>query len=268
TIYRRNAEQVFLPASNQKLLTGAAALETLGPAFQFRTDVHASGQIRDGILYGDLIVRGGGDPTFSARFGDDSRSVFRAWADSLRARGISRVQGGIVGVDSAFTGPSIGAGWAWDDLDAGFAAEYGSLQFNEGVATLRIVPRSTIGFPPVVVIDPPTQYVRVYPLAATAPAGPPIELSLRRAPGGPGVTLEGSVPADTMLTTSLAVHDPTMYFLAVMREALREAGIDVQGQAMPADEWPEDRAGVVEGLLFTHRSPPLSRSEEHTPELQ
>src|SRR5690606_27118561 len=53
-------------------------------------------------------------------------------------------------------------------------------------------------------------------------------------------------------------HDPTMYFLAVMREALREAGIDVQGQAMPADEWPEDRAGVVEALLFTHRSPPLS----------
>jgi serine-type D-Ala-D-Ala carboxypeptidase/endopeptidase (penicillin-binding protein 4) len=259
TIYRRNAMRVFLPASNQKLLTGAAALETLGPDFRYATTVSASGQIRDGVLRGDLIVRGSGDPTFSARFADDARAPFMAFADSLRARGITRVQGGIVGVDSAFPGPTLGSGWAWDDLDYGYAAEYGALQFNEGVVTLQVVPSATVGSPPVVVLDPPTQAVRIYNLATTAAAGTPAELSIVRDPAGPGVTVEGVIPADTPLVArSLAVRDPTLYFVSVLREALREAGVMVEGQALPADEWPEDRAGVVEAQLFTHRSPPLA----------
>jgi D-alanyl-D-alanine carboxypeptidase/D-alanyl-D-alanine-endopeptidase (penicillin-binding protein 4) len=258
TLYRRNAARVFLPASNQKLFTGAAALETLGPAYRFRTTVSASGQLRDGVLHGDLIVRGSGDPTLSARFGASARSAFLAWADSLRTRGITTVRGGIVGVDSAFAGAPWGSGWAWDDLDYGFAAEYGALQFNEGVVTMQLFPSGTVGSPPIVVLDPPTQHVRIYNLATTGPAGSAVDLSITRDPAGPGVTVAGSIPADTaMLTRTLAVRSSTAYFLSVLREALREAGIDVQGQALPAGEWPEDRAGVVEALLFTHQSPPL-----------
>lgn len=258
TLYRTNAARLFLPASNQKLFTGAAALETLGPAYRFRTAVSASGQVRDGVLHGDLIVRGSGDPTLSARFGENARSALLAWADSLRARGITRVQGGIIGVDSAFVGAPWGSGWAWDDLDYGFAAEYGALQFNEGVVTMQLFPSRTVGSPPIVVLDPPTQHVRIYNLATTGAAGTPLELSIARDAAGPGVTVAGSIPADTtMLTRSLAVRSSTAYFLSVLREALREAGVEVQGQALPADEWPDDRAGVVEALLFTHHSPPL-----------
>lgn len=259
TIYSRNAGRVFLPASNQKLLTGAAALAALGPDFRYVTDIYGSGQVRDGILQGDLIVRGGGDPTFSARFGEDARATLFALADSLRARGITGVRGGIVGVDSAFPGPSLGSGWAWDDLASGYAAEYGALQFNEGAVTLQIVPGSTIGSPAVVVLDPPNQHVRIYNLTATTAAGSPVELSIRRDEAGPGVTIEGSVPADTTAVTRVvAVRDPTAYFLSVLREALREAGVTVEGPALPAEQWPVDRGGVVEALLFRHRSPPLS----------
>lgn len=257
-LYRRSAERVFVPASNQKLFTGAAALETLGPAYRFDTAIFASGQVRDGVLRGDLIVRGSGDPSISARFDEDARAVFFAWADSLKARGITRVQGGIVGVDSAFTGPSLGAGWMWDDLNYGFAAEFGALQFNESVATLQIVPSRTVGAPPVVILDPPTQHVRIHNLATTGMEGSPLALSITRDPAGPGVTVEGSIPADTaMIARSLAVRDPTAYFVSTLRETLREAGVMVEGQALPAEQWPEDRAGVVEALLFTHRSPPL-----------
>lgn len=259
TLYQRNASEVFLPASNQKLLTGAAALATLGPAYRFETTVWASGQVRDGVLRGDLIVRGSGDPTFSGRFYADARAVFYAWADSLRARGITRIQGGIVGVDSVFPGPTLGAGWAWDDLDQGYAAEYGGLQFNEGIATLQVVPSRDVGSPGVVIVDPPTQHVRIYNLTRTTPPGSEVQLTLRRDPSGPGVTVEGSLPADTTaVTLRLAVRDPTAYFLTALRETLREVGVAVEGPALPADQWPVDRTGVVEALLFTHRSPPLS----------
>src|SRR5690606_2684627 len=71
TIYQRNASKVFPPASSQTLLPGAAALAALGPAYRFPTTVWASGQVRGGVLRGDLIVRGSGDPTFSGRFYPD-----------------------------------------------------------------------------------------------------------------------------------------------------------------------------------------------------
>lgn len=259
TIYSRNAGRVFLPASNQKLLTGAAALAALGPRFRYSTAVYGSGQVRDGVLQGDLIVRGGGDPTFSDRFGGDARAPLLAWADSLRARGITSVRGGIVGVDSAFPGPSLGSGWAWDDLGAGYAAEYGALQFNEGAVTLQVVPASAVGSPAVVVLDPPNQHLRIYNLTTTTASGTPVELSIRRDDAGPGVTVEGTIPADTTAVTRVvAVRDPSAFFVSVLREALREAGVMVEGPALPAEEWPIDRAGVVEALLFTHLSPPLA----------
>lgn len=259
TLYARDAGRVFLPASNQKLVTGAVALETLGPAFRFSTTVSATGQVRDGVLRGDLVVRGGGDPTLSGRFAPDARDHFRAWADSLRARGITRVEGGIVGVDSVFPERGLGEGWAWDDLEYGFAAEYGALQFNEGVVRLQVVPSSQVGAPPVVVVEPPTQHVRIYNLATTGAAGSAADLSIRREDAGAGVTVEGVIPADTQLITrTLAVRDPTAFFLSVLRETLREVGLEVQGPALPAEAWPIERSGAVEMRLFTYQSPPLS----------
>ena len=207
TLYARHAERVFVPASNQKLVTGAVALETLGPAFRFSTAVSATGQVRDGVLRGDLVVRGGGDPTLSGRFASDPRDHFRAWADSLRARGITRIEGGIVGVDSLFPERGLGAGWAWDDLEYGFAAEIGALQFNEGVVRLQAVPSRQVGAPPVVVVDPPTQHLRIYNLAATGPPGSAADLSARREEAGAGVTVEGTIPADTaFIAGTLAVR--------------------------------------------------------------
>lgn len=259
TLYARHPDRVFLPASNQKLVTGAVALETLGPAFRFSTTVSATGQVRDGVLRGDLVVRGGGDPTLSGRFASDARDHFRAWADSLRARGITRIEGGIVGVDSLFPERGLGAGWAWDDLENGFAAEIGALQFNEGVVRLQVVPSRQVGSPPVVVVDPPTQHVRIYNLATTSAPGSAADLTVRREDAGAGVTVEGVIPADTQLVArTLAVRDPTAFFLSVLRETLREAGLEVQGPALPAEEWPIERSGAVEMRLFTHQSPPLS----------
>ena len=93
TLYARNAGRMFVPASNMKIVTAAAALEALGPDYRYTTRVAAAGEVRDGVLRGDLVVIGGGDPTISERFHGDVRTVFRAWADSLRAHGVRRITG-------------------------------------------------------------------------------------------------------------------------------------------------------------------------------
>lgn len=255
-LYARNAGKEFVPASNMKLLTAAAAVTVLGPEYRFETTVLAGGPVVNGVLRGPLVVRGSGDPTLSGRFAPDARATFRAWADSLRAHGVNRVAGGIIGVDSAFTGPSLGAGWAWDDLDAEYAAEFGALQFNEGTLEVQVVPSRNQGDPGVVILTPPTQYVHVDNRTITAPPGTPAHLTLSRDASGPGITITGAIPADTAyVPMSVAVRDPSGYFLAVLRETLRGAGIAVEGQALPADEWPASRA--IESRLFVHRSPPL-----------
>jgi D-alanyl-D-alanine carboxypeptidase/D-alanyl-D-alanine-endopeptidase (penicillin-binding protein 4) len=258
TVYERNSERLFVPASNMKLFTGAAALEGLGPEYVFRTRVSAIGPIRDGVLEGNLVVHGTGDPTLSERFYDDPRDVFRSWADSLRAHGIHTIEGEIVGVDSAFPGPGLGAGWSWDDLDSYYSAEYGALQFNEGAIRVDVFPGAQPGAPAMVVLDPVTQYIPILNRTHTLPAGGETSISITRDVTGPGFVVTGEIAADTAIQRDVAVRDPTLFFLTVLRETLRSAGIQVQGAAVDFESLEAGDLSVERALpLFTHSSPPL-----------
>ncbi|HEX2095604.1 MAG TPA: D-alanyl-D-alanine carboxypeptidase/D-alanyl-D-alanine-endopeptidase [Longimicrobiaceae bacterium] len=258
TLYRRDSGRMFVPASNMKVVTGAAALEALGPEFRYRTRLSATGPVQDGTLRGDLVVEGSGDPTISARFGGDPRAVFRAWADSLRARGIQRVAGRLVGDDDAFDDVPLGRGWAWDDVDAPYSAEVSALELNEGMASVRVAPGARAGEPARVALDPPTGYVPMANRAVTAAAGTRVTVEVARDPEGTGIVVSGAVPLDTMgVEEGVAVRDNTRYFATVLRETLQAAGIEVQGVAADADALPEAERSAVRTTLFAHASPPL-----------
>lgn len=259
TLYRQGAERMLVPASNMKVVTGAAALEALGPDWRFRTTVAAGGPVQGGVLRGDLVVRGGGDPTIGARFGGgDARAVFRAWADSLRARGITRVAGRVVGNDDVFDDVPLGRGWAWDDLGAGYSAEVGGLEFNEGVVEVRVAPGARAGEPARVTLSPPTSYVPVENRVVTVAAGTPPRVSADRAATGTGIVVAGTVPLDTAgVDDEVAVRDNTLYFATTLRETLNEAGIQVAGAAVDADALPAGERGESAAPLFVHASPPM-----------
>src|SRR5665647_853550 len=122
TLYARNAGKLFMPASNQKILTGATAVAQLGSDFRFHTDFAAAGPVVNGSLRGDLVVIGRGDPTVSdAAFGDAMKPL-RAAADSLWAHGVREIAGALVKGGDAFPDSTLGFGWAWDDLDYGYSA--------------------------------------------------------------------------------------------------------------------------------------------------
>ncbi|HET7275309.1 MAG TPA: D-alanyl-D-alanine carboxypeptidase/D-alanyl-D-alanine-endopeptidase [Longimicrobiaceae bacterium] len=259
-IYERNSNKVFLPASNMKLITGAIALETLGPDYTYTTTVEAAGPIENGVLQGDLVVRGTGDPTFSIRLAGDPRDIFRAWADSLRVHGITRVAGGIVGIDDAFEDPSLGSGWSWDDLESSYAAGVTGLQFSEAVVDIEVIPGSRVGDPGIIILNPPTQYVQVLNETVTTSAGTPGRIDVDRDAVGPGITISGTVPIGaSYIDDAVAIRNPTAFFVSAMREVLRESGIIVEGQAVDADDWPIPLATLHMAVpLFTHRSIPLS----------
>ena len=256
-LYRRNAERLFLPASNLKLLTAAAALVRLGPDFRWTTTVLARGPRRGDTLAGDLVVVGRGDPTFSADAMGDSSDVLRSlrpFADSLEARGIRVVRGRVVGDASLFTDPPLGRGWAWDDLDADYSAPVGALQFNESVAWIMAAPGGAPGQPLARTLQPPAAGLRLFGTATTAPADSAgSRLHWSRAPFSDSVTVSGSLPAGhAPVRLPVSVPDPARYFTAALTEALADSGVAVRGDTLAA------AATAPLDTLFVWHSPPLS----------
>jgi serine-type D-Ala-D-Ala carboxypeptidase/endopeptidase (penicillin-binding protein 4) len=103
-VFQRNANLALVPASNEKLAVTYAALAAFGPWFRIPTEVVGQGELRDGVWHGDLVLKGYGDPTLST---DDLRALVR----DIRAAGIRRVTGRIVGDESYFDSRRMGPGW-------------------------------------------------------------------------------------------------------------------------------------------------------------
>lgn len=256
TVYARNAGRMFVPASNMKIVTAAAALEALGPEYRYRTRVAAAGAVSGGVLRGDLVVLGSGDPSISEHMMGDLRTVFRAWADSLRAHGVTRVTGSVLGNDDVFDDVPYGRGWAWDDMDAPYSAEVGGLMMNEGFVTVRAEPAG--GSTARVTVRPAAQgWVDVSGTVAVGAADSDATFRVVRADQGGGVTVSGSIPADTaFVEESIAIRNNTAFFAAALRQALVEAGIRVDGGAYDADQ--RSGAAPTHTVLFTHTSPPMA----------
>lgn len=115
-IYERNQDKLFKPASNLKLITSAVALELLGPDFTYSTDFFIDGDIKDGVLSGDLIISGSADPVVSGFFDAEINSVVKAWANMLQEKGITRITGDVILDNSYYVGADV-------DIDAGESGE-------------------------------------------------------------------------------------------------------------------------------------------------
>lgn len=140
TLYSRNAGKLFMPASNQKIITSAVALSLLGPDYTYKTTFAMTGEVRDSLLDGDLIVIGRGDPTVSDRMRGLATLVMDSLADSIRAHGIRQIGGELAHSGNAFSDSTRGYGWEWDDLGEYYGAGFDELTFNEGTAPTTIGP--------------------------------------------------------------------------------------------------------------------------------
>ena len=252
-LYESNAYGRFIPASNMKLFTTAAALDALGPGFRYSTRLYADGAVQNGTLLGSLIVRGSGDPTFgSRRTADDMRDTFVQWADSLRAAGVRRVVGPVVGDDDVFDDVGLGNGWSWDDLQYAYAAPVSGLQYGEGTVEVSLT-GTTDGQPARVAVRP-AGYGLVLNQATTG--GPSAE-SYTRDLDENVWTATATVAAGTTTREDVAVVNPTDFFVATLIGVLRNEGIEVEGEAVDVDEWGARPQYGRLRRIATHVSAPL-----------
>ncbi|MFH1740933.1 MAG: D-alanyl-D-alanine carboxypeptidase/D-alanyl-D-alanine-endopeptidase [bacterium] len=265
-VFALNDDTLLIPASNMKLLIGAAVLDSLSPDFRFETKLFAGGPIKKGVLQGPLIVRGGGDPSIGGRFHKGDRLfAFREWAKRLKEKGIRRIEGDVIGDDNLFDDVRYGQGWQWDDLPYWYAAEISALSFNDNCVDLLIEPGRKVGSPAILVSAPPTDYVDIQNRTVTVsklPRGKDAlkEIVYRRNPNGNDVTLEGPVlQSQPRFQDWVAVPNPTLFTVSVLTDVLRREGIEVSGNPVDIDDVEAPIREESLDLLFVHSSPPLTK---------
>lgn len=257
TIYTRHPRTLLMPASNMKIVTMAVAAERLGWDFRFETRLAATGPVEDGVLRGDLVVIGGGDPSIVSR-DDGPAPLMREWAAMLRDAGVRRVAGRIIGDDDVFDDRGLGQGWSWDYLAYGYAAPVGGLQFNENIAVLIVTPGAE-GAVPAIEAVPAGHGLTVVNRMTTGGAESAASVSVDRAPGSDIVTVSGSVPAGGAVAyRTVAVPNPTLFFARAFRGALAGAGIRVDGEAVDIDDLPSRPDAAAMRILATAGSDPLT----------
>ena len=279
-IFEQDANKFVRPASNMKLYTVAAAFDRLTSDYHFITSVYAKEKPDKGTIKGDLIVFGRGDPSIAARFnnGDYFKGI-NDLADRIVAAGIRRVKGDLVGDESYFNGAPLGSGWEWEDLQWGYGAQVSALTVNDNAIDLTVKPADRVSAPVVVTAGPPTaSFMTIENRAVTLPRGSKSDLRIYRGLGANTLELTGSLAlGDSGFSGSVAVSDPALAFVALLRDALSKRGVKIDGRLRTVDArtgglFPNLSLGVAQSNanqsafleIASLQSPPFNLIAAHT----
>lgn len=240
-VYGRNAQRMFMPASNTKLVVSAVAAALLPGDFSVKTSVYAAGPVRDGTVEGDLVLYGRGDPTFGNHCYDvdttktgvcdrDVLAKFRALAQGLAARGVRVVRGSLVGDGSWFGGDLTNPNWERYDLNWWYAAPVSGLGVNDNSVDLRFMPGARAGMPAQISALPAFADITLDNRSRTVAAGGRESIDFDREPGTRRLIAFGDVPLGSNGSTEyFALPDPDLYAAFALRTALADEGIAVLG---------------------------------------
>ena len=247
-IYDKNSDLLIMPASNMKILTSAASLDLLGPDYKMTTSLYISGKRTNGILKGDVILVGRGDPVFKYEH-------LQEMAKKIKALGIKTIEGSVIGDDTWFDGIPLGGGWSWDYLSDYYAAEISGLNLNENVVEVWVKPGRKVGAPALAKVEPSTSYMTIENTCTTSPAGSAKSVLVFRRYGKNVISVSGTVPLDYKPEGPedvVTMQYPTVYTCQKFIEMLRHEGVTVKGRAV--------RGKKPEGaeLVMAHDSPPMS----------
>jgi D-alanyl-D-alanine carboxypeptidase/D-alanyl-D-alanine-endopeptidase (penicillin-binding protein 4) len=237
-LYSLNDNMLFNPASNEKLFTSATALHTLGTTFSFSTAVVVDSLRRL------VILKGYGDPLTST--GD---------LDSLARRVAPRLSNAApwrIAVDvSFFDDLPLGAGWTWDEEPSADGMFISPVTLNNNAISVRVLPSSKAGTPPLISIDPPTSYVTVENSATTVVDTPTVRLKVSRKwrERSNTITVEGQIRlGGRPRNEQLSLWKPELYAGTVFAERLQACGIPVAGTVAIDTVTP----AMVEMERYTH----------------
>jgi len=262
------SQTTCIPASTQKLLTTAVAMDVLGEDHRFTTQLMVAGQIDNGVLNGDIYIIGGGDPSLGSPYMDgvpSKNQLLDRWRVAIFRAGIRRVNGRVIGDGSYFGTNGASGGWPWSDLGNYYGSGAYGLNVHENFYFLDFLQRARVGdIPPVQRTRPEVPGLRLTNELRSGPRGSGDQAYIYGAPFGYDNIIRGTIPVGTgRFTIKGGVPDPPLFTAQLLCRALETGGIPV---SLPAES---DRSvgdgQLAQGrIIDTYQSPPLSKLIDRT----
>lgn len=257
TVYGRNASQAFLPASTQKVITSAAAIDILGSSHRYETTLYYDGSVQGAVMQGDLVLEGSGDPTFGSSEvpGDDP---LQKWSERLAEMGVERIEGRLIADDDVFDDQRYPDGWIvnylTDQKGRHMGNSGGGLVYRDNVVPVRV--RATRPGQAPSVETQPENILSVTNRAETSSRWRGNTLQVNRTFSTNELVLTGSVARSYNGTLAVPVSDPTAFVLKSFEKRLHDAGIQTDLELLDVDDLnnPPD----PDSPLFVEFSRPLA----------
>jgi D-alanyl-D-alanine carboxypeptidase/D-alanyl-D-alanine-endopeptidase (penicillin-binding protein 4) len=224
-----NPNQALIPASVTKLVTAAAALRTFPPGSRFETRLLSDGERNGKTLNGDLVLKGGGDPSFRA-------STLAELVSRFARTGIREIRGDILVDDSYFDSVRIDASRSdTERVDKAYDAPVGAMSFNWNTVAVYVRPAPRAGEPARVIIEPASDYIRVRGEVKTAVGRGRPRVGARRVadPAHSGDTIEVNGFIGQQIEEVMAyknITQPDLWSAANLLQELKRQGITVSGR--------------------------------------
>lgn len=269
TLFEKNANHYFVPASNMKLFTTALALAKLGPDYRFHTTLETRGTISaDGVLSGDVTLVGRGDPNLSNRkhpfelkeeFDGPPERALAELADALAGRGVREISGDVIGDDSYFPRERYPNGWEIDDMVWEYGAAISAIVVDDNTVTATLTPGEKGGDPVLATVAPLTPDFSLQNDVSTSAPQLKSDLTLTREPGANLVVVRGTLPAGgTPRKLVLAIEEPAQHAAYLLASVLADRGVKIDGKIRAIHLAETDTAPRT--VLAEHLSVPLGDS--------
>ena len=237
-IYTYQSNKLFRPASVEKVITSVTALSVLGTDYSINTRLAYTGEIKNGILNGNLYVVGDFDPEFME---SDLDRMVKAVADA----GINRLNGQLIGdvsmMDSLYWGP----GWSWDDTPEAFQPYYSPLMLNRGCVAVTVSPMAK-GERGEVHVTPESDYYTVENHSVTMrPREGGLEITRGWLNNSNNIIVKGNVSRRSGRLVNM--FDSKSMFMHTLRYKLIDKGVMKRGDSISWGVIPEELSGTMSG---------------------
>jgi D-alanyl-D-alanine carboxypeptidase/D-alanyl-D-alanine-endopeptidase (penicillin-binding protein 4) len=144
-----NTETGVAPASCQKVITASTAFALLGHDFTYKTTIGYAGKVVNGVLNGDIIIGGSGDPTLGSWRYDATKEdqVIAAFKDAIARQGIRQITGHVYADEGLWTDEATPNGWVWQDIGNYYGAGARAINWRENQYDLYLRSGENIGDP-------------------------------------------------------------------------------------------------------------------------
>ncbi len=246
-LFEQQADKLMTPVSIVKIWISSAALQKLGEGYRYKTELYITGPVESGIVEGDLIIKGFGDPSLNTE-------TMEQLAQAMKAKGIKRISGNVLVDESYFDQQRYPLGWFWDDESEESNPQISAIGLDGAIVRLEVKPGKKEGQAIHVTLLPQTKVVEIVNEAKTVSAREANTLKIERVRGQNVIKISGNLPISAEAATrKVPVHDPALYTGAVLAEKLEANGVKLSSKVQVLmTETLSDAVKVVE-----HRSATL-----------